>query len=154
MLLLSLVVMALVQFTQALFRLRGRNLLVGISALIESEGLGETLKDPASKRKLSPKAHANHAAEVLNVTGAARLRPETNPNSVMNVVRGPAASWVEPKDLARAIKQRQDSAKVTAVAAKSRASNVGVLASEAQLVPDEDDLAAKFKALEPAMTER
>src|SRR6266849_4423880 len=94
MLLLSLVVMAFVQLTQATLRLRGRNLLVGISALIASEKeLAKTLKAPGSKRRLSPKTHTDHAAEILNATTAAKLRPVADPNSLRNVLRGPATSW-------------------------------------------------------------
>src|SRR2546422_809937 len=89
MLLLSLIVMALVQLTQALLRLRARNLLVGISALIESEGLATTFTSKPTKR-LSLKKHADHAAAVLNATTAAKLRPAGDPNSLTNLVRGPA----------------------------------------------------------------
>src|SRR5436853_3716912 len=99
MLLLSLVAMALVQLTQSLLRLRGRNLLVGIAALVASENkLHASLNAPKSPRRLSPKTHTDHAAEILNATTAAKLRPVDDPNSVLNVVRGPATSWAEPED--------------------------------------------------------
>src|SRR3982751_2543663 len=107
-LLLSLVAMALVQLTQATFRLRGRNLLVGVAALVASEKeLAQDLKPPQSKRRISPKEHTHHAAQILNATTAAKLRPASDPNSLINIVRGPATSWVDPDDLARAIHSRR-----------------------------------------------
>src|SRR2546426_9137544 len=100
MLLLSLVVMALVQLTQSLLRLRARNLLVGISALLQAEGLADDktddTKEPAKDRVQSERPRASGpanvkaarfrkqhalAAVVLNATTAAKLRPVDDPNN-------------------------------------------------------------------------
>jgi hypothetical protein len=156
MLLLSLVVMALVQLTQATFRLRGRNLLVGVSALIASQkDLAPDLNPPRSKRRLSPKEHTDHAAEILNATTAAKLRPASDPNSLMNILRGPATSWVDPDDLAAAIRSRR-SGKTKAAAATAGAIPVTVQSIVAELSTPigENDVAAKFRALGPAMSDR
>src|SRR5215813_14004691 len=83
MLLLSLVVMGLVQLTQSLLRLRGRNLLVGVAALIESEQLSDGPDQP-DRRRLYSKKHSRQAAEILNETMAAQLRREDAPNSLIN----------------------------------------------------------------------
>src|SRR5215475_10002631 len=106
MFILSLVVTGLVQLTQALLRLRGRNLLVGISALLTSEKektapattsdsrTGES-REPEkteaatashSRRGLSRRQNAALAAEILNKTMAAQLRPVDYPNSFVNVL--------------------------------------------------------------------
>jgi hypothetical protein len=162
MLLLSLIVMGLVQITQSALRLRARNLLVGIAALIEAEELAPTLTKPT--RRTSPRKHAHHAAAVLNATTAAKLRPEQDPNSWKNVLRGPATSWAQPEDIAAAIRARQkDQYKTSAVA-----SGAGIAASpepfsvadvlraaEPNLPGDRPDkLAEKFRSLEPAMCDR
>jgi hypothetical protein len=161
MLLLSLVVMAFVQLTQALLRLRGRNLLVGIAALIESEGLADTSDAGTKKRRLSPKKHTAHAADVLNATTAAKLRPAPDPNSLMNVVRGPATSWASPEDIAHAIRARQQGdvrVPIVATSAKTAAlRSIGAGAGAAVVdvaTVDEDALASKFRSLEPAMSDR
>jgi hypothetical protein len=150
MLLLSLIVMALVQLTQALLRLRGRNLIVGIEALLQAEGLAPVASQPKQSR-LRHREPARHAATVLNATTAAKLRPVRSPNSLVDVVRGPATSTVDPKDLARAIIRNSQ----LAAAPPPPAAHQSVVgAAEPPPSPVENDLADKFRALEPAMSDR
>jgi hypothetical protein len=101
MLMLSLIVTSLVQFTQATLRLRGRNLLVGIGALIEKHVPKEQLAN-INKSALRWNAHAAVAAHVLNEADApAKWLKE--PNSWSRVLLGPPISWVDSDDLARAL---------------------------------------------------
>jgi hypothetical protein len=101
MLMLSLIVTSLVQFTQATLRLRGRNLLVGIGALIEKHVPKEKLTN-IDKSALRWNAHAAVAAHVLNEADAPAKWLKA-PNSWSRVLMGPPISWVDPNDLARAL---------------------------------------------------
>src|SRR5688572_15979848 len=102
MLLLSLVVMALVQLSQSVLRLRSRNLLVGVSWLLDWPGAQNANTKPSPLRK-EPKLRL--AAEILNeATDIHRqLAPGRDPNAVVNVIRGPKTAWVDPDNLAEAI---------------------------------------------------
>jgi hypothetical protein len=101
MLMLSLIVTSLVQFTQATLRLRGRNLLVGVGALIEKHVPQETLAN-IDKSALRWNAHAAVAAHVLNEADAP-AKWLKKPNSWGRVLLGPPISWVNSDDLARAL---------------------------------------------------
>lgn len=136
MLLLSLVVMALVQLSQAVLRLRARNLLVGISWLLPREDApsrSETTAPSPSPSppgsRLRPDDRLRKAARILDEATEVRRRlaPDRDPNSAINVVRGPAVAWVDPDDLASAGKEVQGSPA---------------------------DLADRFEKLEPAMSDR
>jgi hypothetical protein len=83
----------------------------------------------------------------------------------MNILRGPATSWADPEDVARAIVVRhKPTAQITAAAvAKTQAAALQTLASGEVALddflddPSTDDvktLAAKFRSLEPAMSDR
>jgi hypothetical protein len=101
MLLLSLIVTSLVQFTQATFRLRARNLLFGVAALIQEHA--PQAKPPG--RKTSPlraNPHLAAAARVLNNADAS-LKYLPEPNATGRVLMGPPVSWVNSDDLARAV---------------------------------------------------
>ena len=156
MLLLSLLVMALVQLTQALLRLRSRNLIVGIEALLKAEDL-VPLAPQAKQSRLRRREEGRHAAMVLHAPPAAKLRPVESPNSLAHVLRGPATASVDPVDLARAIIRNSQPAVVAAPAVAppmpaAKQEVVGAAASPAG--PTENDLADKFRALEPAMSDR
>jgi hypothetical protein len=101
MLLLSLIVTSLVQFTQATFRLRGRNLLFGVAALIQEHA--PQAKSPGGKTSpLRANPHLAAAARVLNNADAS-LKYLAEPNATGRVIVGPPVSWVNSDDLARAV---------------------------------------------------
>ncbi len=112
MLLLSIVVMGLVQLTQAALRLRGRNLTMGIAGLMMSDPKASINKnvDEAEKQSLAHRTHAkNEAANLLNdemfplIGRAGHLlgqSPKGDPiGTVRNVLLGAQRSWIEPGDL-------------------------------------------------------
>jgi hypothetical protein len=132
MLMLSLIVTSLVQFTQATLRLRGRNLLVGIGALIEKHVPKEKLAN-IDKSALRWNAHAAVAAHVLNEADAP-AKWLTEPNSWGRVLMGPPISWVDSHDLARAlVKTAAQHANVAAgaapIAAQAAASTLSAAAA-------------------------
>ena len=86
MLLLSIMVTALGQATQATFRLRARNLKSGLSVILDP-----TLQGRKESREL--------AAKILNDDEIASINKVRDPNSVGAKIRGPAVSWVEPESL-------------------------------------------------------
>lgn len=139
LLLLSLVVMALVQFTQAALRLRSRNLLVGVSWLLQSLGVTGAGQPAASSplrrdRKLREAAHLlNEASDVHR-----RLAPGRDPNAMVNVIRGPKVSWVEPADLAKAVVAKR----------------AGGAADGGAPAVSEADVIERFRKLEPALSDR
>src|SRR5258708_37434374 len=87
MLMLSLIVTSLVQFTQATLRLRGRNLLFGIGALIKQHA--PHAKPPGDKTSpLRNDPHLAVAARVLNKVDAS-LKYLPDPNATSRVLMGP-----------------------------------------------------------------
>jgi hypothetical protein len=99
MLMLSLIVTSLVQFTQASLRLRGRNLIFGIAAVLRHHYQGAT---EASSSALRSDPHKALAAKVLNSTQTA-VKYLPDPNSTGRVIVGPPISWVNSDDLASAV---------------------------------------------------
>jgi hypothetical protein len=87
MLLLSLIVTAINQAVQAVFRIRGRNLRYGLASALS----GADVTPPKESTKL--------ADEILNNSDAAALRRAKNPTSLMSTLKGPAATWIEPDAL-------------------------------------------------------
>src|SRR5262245_24372706 len=102
LLLLSLVVMALVQFSQAVRRLRSPNLLFGCSRLFASTDVkptgtpdaehppvgsptSDTLSPLRRDAKLCKAAMVLHKATDVH----RRLAPKRHPNATLNVIRGP-----------------------------------------------------------------
>ena len=156
MLLLSLVVMAMVQATQSLLRLRSRNLLVGVSSLVHSADVAKALPN-APGSALRRNEDVRKAAEVLNVA-AAQLNRVEKPNSLKNIVLGPQVAWVNPNDLARAIVAKNASA---VAAGKELAPAPGsldkVIEDSLAGVPSSDSpetISERFQKLEPALTDR
>lgn len=86
MLLLSLMVTTLGQATQAAFRLRGRNLMNGLTVILDPDLQG------------CPKSR-HLAAEVLNDEEVASIDKVPDPHCTSARIRGPAVSWVEPETL-------------------------------------------------------
>ena len=148
MLMLSLIVTSLVQFTQASLRLRGRNLIFGVGALLkqhvpEAKGLVET-------SALRADAHRALAARVLNNTDAS-LKRVPEPNAPARVVIGPAVSWVKPEDLARAVMSAVPSPPVAAVAG---ATGVAGTPPVAKMSASASDVQSTFENMEPALAKR
>jgi hypothetical protein len=100
MLMLSLIVTSLVQFTQATLRLRARNLLVGVAALIEHHAPQARSAEPTSPLRSNPQLVV--AAHVLNNADAS-LKYLAAPNAVGRVLLGPPVSWIKSGDLAQAV---------------------------------------------------
>jgi hypothetical protein len=95
-LLLSIVVTALTQATQAAFRVRARNLLTGVSRLLVTTKLLPVGVSRTEKRKT--------AARILNNGNVATVDKVSNPEGVLRrVILGPRTSWVESRELAAAI---------------------------------------------------
>jgi len=140
MLMLSLIVTSLVQFTQATLRLRGRNLLVGVGALIEKYVPKEQLAN-INKSGLRWNPHAAVAAHVLNQADASAKWLE-NPNSLGRVLLGPPISWVDSGDLARALVKTAaqptsapNPAPIAVQAAATTLSNAAAAANQAPTAP-------------------
>lgn len=83
MLLLSLIVTSLSQATQALLRLRGRNLRYGLATALTSDKSGVD------------KASLQDAADLMNRCDDAALRRQADTQSFMSRLIGPAVSWIE-----------------------------------------------------------
>jgi hypothetical protein len=99
-LLLSVLVTSLTQLTQAVFRLRARNLMKGISAVIikaQTKPGKEPTKDNIKEAK-------NKATQILNAPNIALVNRVANPSSTLGWLLGPKTSWVEAEDLPEAIK--------------------------------------------------
>lgn len=99
MLLLSLLVTSLSQATQAVLRLRGRNLRYGLAAALSKSGA-----QPDS-------ANLNEAAELLNNSRDASLRRRANPSSVPSRILGPPVSWLNEDSLRSVLNDKAKSLK-------------------------------------------
>jgi hypothetical protein len=95
MALLSVVVTALAQATQATFRLRARNLQRGLEAVLERELPAR--KDQSRK----------FAANLLNSSEIATLRRRSDTSSLVNRFRGPMVSWIDHDTLRKALEASQ-----------------------------------------------
>ncbi|MEJ2653033.1 MAG: hypothetical protein P8173_14905 [Gammaproteobacteria bacterium] len=87
LLLLSMVVTALVQATQALLRLRGRNLLYGLAGILQEQA---DLSSETAKEK---------AREILTANGAPMLRGKIDPLGFIGKWLGPQTSWLSMEEL-------------------------------------------------------
>jgi hypothetical protein len=101
-LLLSIVVTSLVQISQALLRLRGRNLMKALAALLVNArvtGEEEINLTPADKKQARI-----DATKIMNAPNVALTDRVEKPESWLRYwVAGPNVSWIEPDDLADAI---------------------------------------------------
>jgi hypothetical protein len=142
MLLLSLIVTSLVQFTQATLRLRGRNLLFGVASLIE--GHAPHAAPPGGKTSpLRANPHLAAAAHVLNNADAS-LKHLAEPNATGRVLLGPPVSWVRSDDLARAVVGTLG-AQAPAAAGPSNPGSTG---------DSVDQVRRSFENMEPALAKR
>jgi hypothetical protein len=102
MLLLALLVTALTQGTQALLRLRARNLQRGLASILGDAKVTSLVSnyqpesDSASASVESPNALARW---VLNTPVISPILRRADPNSIWSIVRGPLVSWVESNTL-------------------------------------------------------
>ncbi len=87
-LLLSIIVTSLVQITQATLKLRGRNLIVGVAALLRLTG-------NATNNATPDQADRRDARAILNTLVAGNLRPAGNPQSMLARILGPTVSWID-----------------------------------------------------------
>jgi hypothetical protein len=87
MLLLSLLVTSLAQFTQAGLRLRARNLQRALTSILATEHA-----EPAKK-----------ARQLLNAPQVALIKRRPDPNSLLSRILGPVVSWVDPETLGKAL---------------------------------------------------
>src|SRR5882757_8845223 len=80
MLMLSLIVTSLVQFTQATLRLRGRNLLAGVAVLIEKHAPHATVASPAATAPAaSGTTDTSVATAATGATAATDAKPAAAP---------------------------------------------------------------------------
>lgn len=98
-LLLSILVTSLTQLMQAVFRLRARNLMKGLSAVIVN---AQTTPGKSPTRE-ERKAAKIQATEILNAPNIALVNHVANQSSMMGWLLGPKTSWVEADDLPEAI---------------------------------------------------
>lgn len=101
-LLLSIVVTSLVQMSQAFLRLRGRNLMKGLAALLvnfrEDGGNGE---GPTSATLKKAKIDAT---KILNAPNVALTDRVKKPDSLFRYwLTGPNVSWIDPEELKDAL---------------------------------------------------
>lgn len=87
LLLLSMVVTALVQATQALLRLRARNLLFGLAGVL------------AEQADMPPEAAKEKARAILTAKGAPMLRGRIDPLGSVGKWLGPQVSWLDVDEL-------------------------------------------------------
>lgn len=102
-LLLSVVVTSLVQIAQALLRLRGRNLMKALAALLlNARTKCKKEEDLTSEEKKQARIDATKIMNAPNVALTDRVqKPE---GWLRYWVAGPNVSWIDPDDLADAIK--------------------------------------------------
>lgn len=91
MLLYSIVVTSLVQATQAIFRLRGRNLWRSLTVILKEEEV-ETPSDSAF--------------DVIASSASAIFKVVENPNSLFKNALGPGVTWLDAGQLEAALRKR------------------------------------------------
>jgi|GEM_PF-1721028 len=104
-LLLSVIVTALVQATQALLRLRARNLMKGLAELILKAREGTELADDKATAK-------KDASKILNAGSVALIDRVKDPTSFLHYwILGPKVSWLDPGQLPAAIAEQVEDLK-------------------------------------------
>jgi hypothetical protein len=91
MLLLTLVVTSLAHVTQAVLRIRARNLQSSLAAVVKNE------------LQIPKRASRDLTAELLNLPDIAVLNRRKDPTSPIARMLGPFVSWIEQVDLRAAI---------------------------------------------------
>jgi hypothetical protein len=160
MLILSLIVTSLVQFAQATLRLRGRNLLVGVAALLKKYVPNATLAGNSTS-PLRSNTHLALAAHVLN-TAQASPKLLANPNATGRVLLGPPISWIPPDDLASAVASTLGAPSSAAAGAVPLATGTQANASSGTAAaaalpptgPAQPAVQQAFEDMEPAIAKR
>lgn len=89
-LLLSILVTTLVQFTQSMLRLRGRNLVTGLAALIHATDTAQIRERSAGR------PGRDEARAVLNTLEVGNLSPDvTRTQTTITRLLGPRISWID-----------------------------------------------------------
>src|SRR5437667_9655519 len=125
-LLLSIVVMGAVQATQAVLRLRSRNLQQGVAALLKKHSAGNRTDGE----------YRGEAAQVLNSPNLAVLEQVRRGDTLIRRFLGPRGSWADPAELADAVVQTV-----------TQLSNAAVAPNAAAVHED-------VKRMEPALSKR
>jgi len=102
-LLLSIVVTAMVQVSQALLRLRSRNLMKGLAALIVNTRHGRDANADVVTPKEKKQAKKD-ATKIMNASNVALMDRVDQPNSLIRYwIAGPKVSWINPDELEDAV---------------------------------------------------
>jgi len=134
MLLLSLLVTSLSQTTQAILRLRARNLEHAVTRLLEME------LDVHTRSR-----SRDCAARLLNSPDLALLDRRSDPNSLLSRFRGPQVSWVDPSVMREVLHKSQEDS-----APPGEGKREGVIPSSVNV----ERVAQRFDRVEPAMSKR
>jgi len=113
MLLYSIVVTSLVQATQAVLRLRARNLWRGLTKILESERTDPT-QDPSS-----------NAFKVISMSSSAVFKVIENPNLIFKKVLAPDVTWLDSGQLLTALERSKGEIGFTSEQIKSIVSKFG-----------------------------
>ncbi|MEE8105387.1 MAG: hypothetical protein V3T86_07625 [Planctomycetota bacterium] len=124
MLILSLVVTAMVQTTQLLFKMRTKNLLVGVTAIIQEEldvdteikaaaTTDATATDPVIPKAVKEKGKKDGRGQPKDlaseiVTKASPLQPTTRPQAFASGLMGGERTWLTPEELLKSTKRVLD----------------------------------------------
>ncbi len=104
-LLLSIVVTSMVQVSQAFLRLRSRNLMKGLAALLINTRAGTGSNAPVPTRNDRSEAKRD-ATRIMNASNIALMARVDNPDSAMRYwLAGPNVSWVNPDELEGAVEE-------------------------------------------------
>ena len=106
-LLLSIVVTAMVQVSQAFLRLRSRNLMKGLAALLVDTRMGKGPKAVVPTRAARASAKKD-ATKLMNASNVALTDRVNNPEWwVRYWLTGPKVSWIKPDELTKAVEETQ-----------------------------------------------
>ena len=129
---LSVIVTSFSQATQAILRLRGRNLKVGLATALA----------PGS---LKPDAQTlNDAADIMNRCDDAGLRRQTKTDSLWSRLVGPATTWLDESALRGALENK----------ANEMAESSGEQLSEETVKETIDGIVDRFGRLDKSLTSR
>lgn len=104
-LLLSMVVTAMVQASQAILRLRSRNLMKGLAALLVNARTVDEETDPKALKKARSDAKRD-ATRILNASNVALMDKVNEPDTSLRYwLLGPKVSWMHPDELPPALEE-------------------------------------------------
>ena len=146
LLLLSMVVTGLVQATQGLLRIRSKNLLVAVAAVLQKHYGAEF----ATKRE-----RLKAAARILNADNIALVDQVSKPDSVLRRRwLGPRVSWAAAQDLADATLSQMERVQPSASGAASQTGKVPVVDAGGRPQRTKASMEHDFNQLEPALKKR